>query len=560
MVAFGIKLPPFGGGKKPGGKKRSGGGRIIPPTWKFPDLKKRDADGYYPIVCPYCLDTFHIWEAEFRSVAPYMNAGADINIGNVQNRPVQQNENWGRRANRNQADSENEQYQFNNVNNNIGNIQSAAGDNGGFPLEMDEKYDEFEKRFGGQQNATSRGKVLRIFDEYGNPTGEVTHITLMDTQKGGNDEDNLIVPIEGRKARDFEHRPIMSVINKYGQLCKERICPHCHHRVSNYVGIWPNYTVALIGDTKVGKTVYLHKLGAALSTYGILDGTLIGSEANPDYKSWIRSAMEMDERAQENQPMMGLTTIQFMPPNIIDFKNTQKGGGFILNLFDFPGEALSKPIKNDDGSMDQFKSHYLPKIDRMDAWMLLFDAPGFQTVFTVFQSDEELRPYVAERLNSVTPIEILNYFENEYLASHRNRFIKPLAVIVSKSDLIKVARDKNIDYFPDLPQDQRFLDPNPNINRDKMKVDLDDINQCAAEMEAFFKGSRDEGLLKRITTDQENGEYCWFAVSSKGDATNAVADPVRVTEPMEWILWRLGLVQGVGNNIPGGGNPDKVNY
>ena len=50
----------------------------------------------------------------------------------------------------------------------------------------------------------------------------------------------------------------------------------------------------------------------------------------------------------------------------------------------------------------------------------------------------------------------------------------------------------------------------------------------------------------------------WFAVSSKGNARDSLADPVRITEPLEWILWRLGLIRGEGNAIPGGGNPIRV--
>ena len=480
-----------------------------PAVWEFPKTKERDTDGYYPIICPYCFERFHIWEAEFRSAIPYMNTG---------------------------------------------------GDTSGFALEVDNKYEDFERYIGGQQSFMHRGKVLRIFDDNGEPTGEVTHITLMDRQQGGNDKDGIRISIEGRSASDFEKAPIMSVINKYGQLCTERICPHCHHRVSDFVGIWPSYTVALIGDITVGKAVYLHKLRAVLTTRGILDRSLIGKEADPDYKSWISSAMEMNQRTHENKLMAELTITQFMPPNIIEFYNTQLQDGFILYLQDFPGDAL-RPIRwgGNGYYQDSFRAHTMPRIERIDAFMFMFDSASFETVQTVFKNDDDLKPYIADRLNSVSPIEILNYFEIQYLIAHRNQFTKPLAIIMSKSDLIKMADAKDKDYFPNLSEDQRFLDPNPNINRDRKKVDLDDINQCMVEIESFVQGSkRDSLLFDRCSSDQENGESCWFALSSKGDATNAAAEPIRITEPLEWILWRLGLVQGEGNHIPGGGNPRHV--
>ena len=29
-------------------------------AWAFDNAKKRDEDGYYPIICPYCLEAFHL--------------------------------------------------------------------------------------------------------------------------------------------------------------------------------------------------------------------------------------------------------------------------------------------------------------------------------------------------------------------------------------------------------------------------------------------------------------------------------------------------------------------
>lgn len=531
---------------------------IVPRSrvYAFPTDKERDEDGFYPIVCPYCLERFHIWEAEFRSVAAEVTA-APVSDKEIVSNQVIDDKNFGRRSRRREPDIAADQFP---------QVKpSMPGDTGlggatGFAMEIDEKYEAFESKVGGEQGSF-RGKVLKIFDENGEPTGEVTHITLMDRERGGIDENNVRIPVKGHTARDFEREPIMTVINKYGEACDERICPHCHHRVSDYVGIWPSYTVALIGDTKVGKTVYLSKLGAALTSSGILGHSLIGHEANLDYKSWIRRAMEMDEKAQSGTgSMTELTTLQFMPPNIINFHSTGSRAGFVLNLFDFPGEALSKPIGGIDAASG-FRSLYVQKVERMDAWMLLFDSISFETVRSVFEQEEDLKPFLSDRSDSIQPVELLNYFENYYLKMHGNKFTKPLAVIMSKSDLIKYAEWLHSEYFPSLSDDQIFLDPNHTQNRDMTKVDLDDISLCSEQIRAFLTDSRDDtNLYERCSEyDQVNGEACWFAVSAKGDANAAAADPIRVTEPIEWILWRLGLVKGKGVAIPGGGNPTEVN-
>ena len=130
---------------------------------------------------------------------------------------------------------------------------------------------------------------------------------------------------------------------------------------------------------------------------------------------------------------------------------------------------------------------------------------------------------------------------------------------MSKSDLIRLAKYKNSDYFQNLMDSEIFLDTNLKHERDKTKVDLDDLYECERAIERFLQESHKDSLLFRRAKDyQRNGESLWFAVSSIGDAQDGLADPVRITEPIEWILWRLGLVQGEGDAIPGGGNPIRV--
>ena len=79
------------------------------------------------------------------------------------------------------------------------------------------------------------------------------------------------------------------------------------------------------------------------------------------------------------------------------------------------------------------------------------------------------------------------------------------------------------------------------------------------QIETFFEGSRDDSAVFESCIEAvKNRQACWFEVSSKGTPGSAKADPIRVTEPMEWLLWRLGLIKGEGEDIPGGGNPHRA--
>ena len=493
------------------GRDKKNQSKQKPAVWEFPKKKKRDSDGYYPIVCPHCMSHFHIWEVEFRSPMPYPENGQDHIVNNME----------------------------------------------GFPGEIDTRYNDFEMSKGGEVCGRLRGKVLKIFDEKGEPTGEVTHITLMDKQNGGADLNGARIPIMERNAGDFTKEPIMYVINKYGQLCTDRICPYCHHEVSDFVGIMPGYNIALIGDISVGKAAYLYRLEQSLLNSGLLGGSLIGHESKPDYKSWIRSEMEIDQTAEEDRPRLSDQTIDYIMPTTIVFHKDQDQEGFILNLFNLEGSVIGRPDCHDRKM--RISQIYERMIDKMDAFMLMFDAAHFETVRAVFESDEELKSYTNNSSRVQHPLELLTYFESEYLREQGGIFTKPVAFIMSKSDLIRLAKHKNSDYFQNLMDSEIFLDTNLKHERDKTKVDLDDLYECERAIERFLQESHKDSLLfRRAKDDQRNGESLWFAVSSKGNARDSLADPVRITEPLEWILWRLGLVRGEGNAIPGGGNPIRV--
>ena len=494
------------------GRDKKNQSKHKPSVWEFPQIKKRDSDGYYPIVCPHCMSHFHIWEVEFRSPMPYLENGQDHIVNNIE----------------------------------------------GFPGEIDTRYDDFEMFIGSAVWERLRGKVLKIFDEKGEPTGEVTHITLMDKQNGGADKNGTLIPIMERNARDFTKKPIRYVINKYGQLCTDRICPYCHHQVSNYVGIMPSYNIALIGDIRVGKAAYLNRLEQSLLYGGLLGGSLIGHNSDPNYKSWIRSEMELDQTTKEDQPKYPNQMIDYIMPNTIIFHKNQEQEGFILNLFNFEGSVIERLDCNDNRKM-LISQIYGRMIDKMDAFMLMFDAAHFETVRAVFESDEVLKSYINNNSRVQHPLELLTFFESEYLREQEGIFTKPVAFIMSKSDLIRLAKYKNSDYFQNLTDSETFLDTNLKHERDKTKVDLDDLYACERAIERFLQESHKDSLLfRRAKDDQRNGESLWFAVSSLGDAQDGLADPVRITEPIEWILWRLGLVQGEGDAIPGGGNPIRV--
>ena len=525
-------------------------------TMRFPasEREKKDDDGYYPIECPYCFESFHIWEAEFRS--PVIDRAVDEKSSGDSSRAGAQSDN-----------------DFENINEyskptpaapQTGSKGKEYRDQNEFPPEDDELYNDFENLVGNDKRE-AKGKVLKIFGQDGKPTGEVESVIFMNPEteyKYGPS-----IKIEGHRAADFAKKPILKVINKFKQSCDERICPKCHHRVSNFVGVRPSYSVALIGDTYVGKTVYLIKLGEALTGFGILGGSLGGLQANPDHTDYLEQVAKMEQNLINNEAMTKGTKKAFMPPSIIDLRPNPSIGfkGAILNLFDFPGEALR--TENLEKWKD-FISHYSNKIPYVDAWMLMFDASSLKTVKNVFDNDNELKKLIntkgfwedGKKVDPADPVVLLNNFQTHYLGNHA--FNKPLAIVISKSDLIKTAYKDHENEFRTLNKSAKFLNPNPDEYRDKEKVDLNDISYCNEMIKTFMSGDNyDAGLYDLCLSVQgTKKEACWFAVSSRGSSQGAIAGPVRIEDPLGWILWRLGLISGKGDpeSVPGGGSPIVV--
>lgn len=462
-------------------------------------IKEKDADGFYPIICPHCLNKFKIWEAEFRA----FTGGASTNL-------------WG----------------------------DVDEDLNYFPAEVDEKFDAFEKNISGA-TGNMQGKILKLFDSNGDPAGEVQTVTLMNLEDGTAAE---TLRMENLTSSILNKRPIYSVVDKYNRRHTQRVCPHCHHVVANAVGIFPSYIIGIVGNTMCGKSVFLETLGGKLSEGILLGDHLTGLAA--EGKDWSIRLREMRAKADRGEGLLMGTSIKFMPPNIFTCSRAESGERFLLNIFDFPGEAIRA-----GGESDSFRSQYITKIPEVDGWMFLFDSGSFNTVYEALDATGNHR-YLDVLEDDFTPIEILNSFRSSYL--EQGPFTVPVAFVVTKIDLVRHTKSWLMDNKPGIIESNPvfLMENNHQEIWHQKHVDLDDISECASRLENLFSANTSDAIMLRTAQNAvDGGRAAWFGVSSTGAPVEknekaARGTPLRVTEPLQWLLWMLGIVGGEGENYP----------
>lgn len=527
-----------------------------------------DEDGYYPIICPHCLEKFRIWEIEFRAGTGSTAGGSHSEGGLYGKSTVAGLEGMFKGSGSSEGSA----------------VQSApAGTDKSeltaFPREYDEKHITFLRKvgkLGPTASPEAENKILRMFDEKGDPTGEVERIRLMD-ENGG--ESGEWIYLEGKKANDpaLYHKPIAVVMDKYKHNSYIRVCPKCHNEISNLMGLCPGYVLGVVGNTFCGKSVYITKLRDILENAGILaaGGGHRFTGTGPGYAAAI--ADELDKNARKGQALLDPTRIEYIEPLVLNCKRGTGPGRakMVITLFDFPGEAL-QPGKE----INDFFDHYSNVKMNVDGWMFLFDSANFRSVSTIIrqyhqeleeflpdtqisadsysglsghESDEQKRQENERKKQAVTmaPMAVLNSFVRNFLKG--GQFNAPVCFVITKSDILQRIQGDIRDLYPEC------MVPNPdflNVYRYSQvdEVDLDMINDNSEQIQTMLgeDGLNDFTALnaKEYT---ERDEYAWFAVSAMGTPVRtgkhaALAQPVRVEEPMAWLLYMLGVLPGRSNN------------
>lgn len=361
-----------------------------------------------------------------------------------------------------------------------------------FLKKEDQIYEKFWKNYPGSN--------WNSWEESANPVISRVNETSM-LQSGGYymDEDGFV----------------QSAIDVFGKKTSIRICPICHNPLPPMYGKYPAKFISTVGITSSGKTVYLSQLikqfGLYMTKVGITAWSLSGNE----------------EEFVETHPVeQGIRLPIGTPPASLPkplFYNIVYGGETItIVLYDIAGENCVDPR-----GMERFG----PFIANSDAISLILDPAQFAMV----------------RANSekvADPTTVVNAMYNAFLGGINQKSDIPIAICLSKSDKLRgnemIHENSNI-FTPLTSSGNGFNVQQYNNVQGEVRKFLNDQEQGKVLINAVQTQFSDTGYFAFSSLD------CDVEILGKDEqgpiyAPIETPNPLRIEEPILWILWRLGII------------------
>lgn len=313
--------------------------------------------------------------------------------------------------------------------------------------------------------------------------------------------------------------------NRLTRELAARQCPHCKQLLPRNLETVENHTIAIIGDVNSGKSHYIAscinqlKQDYALRVIGC--NAIIGQgDTDQRYYNDYYLPVYMDRQKLENTRRAVATRLY--RPLIYELVFPDKTGVNLL-FYDSSGED----IVNQD-ALVQF-SHFV-----LNASAVIFLADPMQMPAIVATLPAHLTKGLEQRPFKTSDVfnRVMATFRQSRNMSARSRLRIPVAITVSKSDLLKFSATKRR-----LPL---FLYENYYTN----KLDVSKLAQIDGEVRGLLQALGDRVLL---TSSQLFEDVAFFAISATGWAPDdknqfPPLEPTRCLDPLLWVLWRLGVV------------------
>lgn len=314
-----------------------------------------------------------------------------------------------------------------------------------------------------------------------------------------------------------------------GQTLKQRLCPKCHNPVVPNAGKYDMLMVSMIGDTNVGKSVYLTVLEQVLKE-DLFRGNLsfMGTDEERDlYLSNLTKLLNKKETLSATQrtkipPMSFLYTYATPDTDEKQYK--------LIVFCDIAGEDCRQ-----EKTMKQNGYH----LAASDGFLFLIDVTRFPGVtHTIEQGSTIENMYQREIFTAINRFMIADTYENTTKI--------PAAVVLTKCDVLsEVGRVQSNSDFHDLLNDKRGKDIHPGyVNTKEFRY----LNQIVPEM---ISELGENELAQNV--EDNFASFNYFVASALGKNPEAVKreengqevteskikgqiKPYRVAEPFYWLL------------------------
>lgn len=321
---------------------------------------------------------------------------------------------------------------------------------------------------------------------------------------------------------------LAAITDSHGIVTRKRLCPACHNELPINAGKVPSNIISIVGASSVGKSVYMTSLIHTLQNTTAYNFNAACMPLNADVSRKFKEKYE--EPIFENGRMLQSTRLELQEPYIFQliFKN-EKQAPLTLVFFDVPGEGMV-----DQDFLSIFASH----IKNSAGILFLVDPLQIKSIRERMLIHLDNHGDLSERYAEPRDV-ILNLFENFIGHQDKGKTTIPTAVIITKSDLLNtLAEEEGV-----------YLQPNSNLFKNYVHtgalnlIEFENINgevrRLIEKIDRPFKDALDVYFTNTA----------FFAVSALG--TNpvnkeiaGVVNPIRVDEPVIWLLNQLGYIEG----------------
>lgn len=401
-----------------------------------------------------------------------------------------------------------------------------------------EKFHTYEVVFRASHNS-SNGKFTQTFDKELNDyrakfKGEaIGKLNAVIDAKAVSEENRIY---DGNNV-------LIGIKDSEGKETYDRLCLYCHNRLPKKAGKVPMDIISIVGDTKVGKSVYIAALIRLLREKTADNFDAVCVPINNEIES--RFMRDFEYRIFERNLMPEITQREMkQEPLIFEFRFKDRNKpSVLLVFFDMAGEGIL-----DQDYLDIYANH----IKNSTGMMFLLDPLQISTIrpkiLLKIESDEsrlKKQKSLDAQENLIEdgdfprgPLSGLVALDDNFIVHEKdNRTKIPTAIVLTKSDLLEYLKEE--DYFYD--------NSNTLINVDHEGfLNLSEVDNINGEVKNF---------LEKVCKPFKNYVYslfeyhAYFAVSSLGHnpvdkKVSFTINPKRVCEPFLWLLWKLGYIEG----------------
>ncbi len=307
-------------------------------------------------------------------------------------------------------------------------------------------------------------------------------------------------------------------------------CPHCRDLLPYNIDRADSKIITVVGDTGSGKSHFL-----AVLIRDLEDGLLLPQDRYARF-TCLTSDLEQKYIKEYLNPLRNRQPLSPTPPATEDepykpliyemvVRESPLHPTRVWNLvfYDAAGEDYAIPER-----MVQFCRYVL----EASAIIFLADPMSMPMIYDRLPSHLQNQPFTGRRASAVFN-SVIRLFEQSRMGPGSRLLSVPIAITISKSDLLK--------YLTGINQSYTFSShPKRGYGNG---IDLEDVEIIDAEV----RGLLDEYGGRPLLSATQGMNVKFFAASATGhapksDGTYAAVDPRRCLDPVLWVLYKLGII------------------